>query len=179
MSLRNSLGLLHSLIYIVRETIVDGLGFRTAIYSAGCNHRCHNCHNPKTWDINNGVLVHVQEVYESLDIVRNPILSGVTFTGGDPMFQAEAFCELAKMIKKLHGKDIWCYTGYLLEEIIRSRDAKYELLKHVDVLVDGKYVDELRDLTLAFRGSSNQRIIDVQESLKQVITMDVNITYLK
>ena len=164
-----------SIIGLSGETFAEGLGFREAIFSAGCNHRCKNCHNPRTWDINNGTFTPIQEIYNILGLECNPLLDGVTFTGGDPMYQAEGFCELAKIIKKNTDKDIWCYTGYLFEDIVNIRDEKYELLKYVDVLVDGRYVDELRDLTLAYRGSSNQRIIDVPESLKQnsVITLDL------
>ena len=165
-----------SIMGLSRETISEGLGLRVAIFGAGCIHRCINCHNPQTWDINNGSLVTVQEVYNSLGLNRNPLLSGVTFTGGDPMYQAKAFCELAKMIKNVPERDIWCYTGYLFEDVVNSQDEKYELLKLVDVLVDGRYVDELRDTTLALRGSPNQRIIDVPESLKQgrVIKLDLS-----
>ena len=162
-----------SIMGLSRETISEGLGLRVAVFGAGCIHRCAYCHNPKTWDINNGSWVTVQEVYGNLGLDRNPLLCGVTFTGGDPMYQAKAFCELAKMIKGVPERDIWCYTGYLFEDIINNRDEKYELLKLVDVLVDGRYVDELCDTTLAFRGSSNQRIIDVPESLRHGITIEL------
>ena len=153
------------------ESLVDGDGIRAVIYCAGCSHRCKNCHNPQTWDINNGTFVSVQEIYDKVTEF-NPLIDGITFTGGDPMFQAEAFHELAKMIKNNSQYDIWCYTGYTFEEIINSRDKKLELLKSVDVLVDGRYIDELKDLRLPYRGSSNQRIISVQESLKQNIAVD-------
>ena len=156
---------------IYRETTVDGAGVRTSIYSMGCNHQCYNCHNPQTWNINNGTFVTVQDLYDRVTW-HNPngiqiIPNGITFTGGDPMYQAKGFSELAKMIKDNTKWDIWTYTGYTFEEIISSQDDKFELLKNVDVLVDGRYIDELRDINLEYRGSTNQRIIDVQESLKQ------------
>ena len=152
-----------SVIKIIQNSSVDGIGLRTAIYCAGCFHGCKNCHNPQTWDINNGKFVSIEDLYKI--IMQNPLIKGVTFTGGDPMFQAGAFCELAKMIKANTEKTIWCYTGFTFEEIVENRDDKFELLKNIDVLVDGKYIDELCSLSLAFRGSSNQRIIDVQKSL--------------
>ena len=157
---------------IIPETISDGIGWRKSIYCAGCSHRCYNCHNPQTWDIDNGTFVSIQELYNEI-MKPHPILQGITFTGGDPMYQAKAFSELAKMIKANSQYDIWCYTGFLFEDIINNQDEKYELLKNIDVLVDGRYIDSLRDLTLAFRGSKNQRIIDVQESLKKNAVIEV------
>jgi len=154
------------------ESVVDGEGLRVVLFGAGCTHACRGCHNPQSWDINNGTWVSVQEIFNRLRLARNAISSGVTFSGGDPMYQPLAFCELAKMVKSIPDKDVWCYTGYLFEDLIRTHDEKYELLKYVDVLVDGRYIHELRDLTLAFRGSSNQRIIDVQESLKHGTIID-------
>jgi len=148
------------------ESLVDGIGIRTVIFCTGCDFKCENCHNEQIWDMNSGYLIPIQKIYDSLGI-DNPTLSGVTFSGGEPMKQAKAFHELAKMIKNNSQWDIWCYTGYLFEDIVSSKDDKYELLQLVDVLVDGQYVDELKKFTLAFRGSSNQRIIDVQKSLKQ------------
>ena len=152
---------------IYPSTIADGEGFRVSVYGAGCSHECIGCHNPQTWDIDNGTLLSVHDVFNRLNIQAKNFLDGVTFSGGDPMYQAESFLELAKMIRTVPDKDIWCYTGYIFEDLIRNHDEKYELLRHVDVLVDGRYVHELRDLTLGFRGSSNQRVIDVQESLQQ------------
>jgi anaerobic ribonucleoside-triphosphate reductase activating protein len=157
------------------ESISDGDGIRAVIFCVGCDFRCKNCHNPKTWDINNGYVVPIQEIYEKLDLERNVLLDGVTFSGGEPMLQATAFRELARMIKQNPDKNIWCYTGYRYEDLIKNQDEKYELLKEIDILVDGLYIEELKDWTVSFRGSSNQRIIDVQESLKQnaiIIIMD-------
>ena len=169
-----------SIMKIISETIADGIGWRKSIYCAGCIHQCYNCHNPQTWDIDNGTFLSVQELYNEI-MDDNPLLDGITFTGGDPMFQAKSFLELSKMIKANSKYDIWCYTGFLFEDIISNKDDKYELLKMIDVLVDGQYIDDLRDLNIAFRGSKNQRIIDVQESLKQniIIELDYDSWYFK
>jgi len=153
-----------SILKIIHDTIVDGTGLRTALYCTGCNHKCDGCHNPESWDINNGTPMSVADIYN--EVISNPI-ADVTFTGGDPMFQAEAFCELAKMIKANTSKTIWCYTGFLFEDILPANDYKSELLKQIDVLVDGMYISKFKSYQTPFRGSSNQRIIDVQASLKQ------------
>lgn len=143
--------------------MVDGPGFRTAIYCAGCVNRCPGCHNPESWDINNGKEMSTEEILQK--VLADPF-ADVTFTGGDPMFQPEGFTELAQAIKANSKKTIWCYTGYTFEEIIKNKRQK-ELLNHIDVLVDGRFVQELRDESLYFRGSSNQRLIDVKASLEQ------------
>lgn len=143
--------------------MVDGPGFRTAIYCAGCVNHCPGCHNPESWDINNGKEMSTEEILQK--VLADPF-ADVTFTGGDPMFQPEGFTELAQAIKANSKKTIWCYTGYTFEEIIKNKRQK-ELLNHIDVLVDGRFVQELRDESLYFRGSSNQRLIDVKASLEQ------------
>ena len=142
---------------IVEESIVDGTGIRYAIFMQGCLRKCKGCQNPATHDINGGIIV---DTVELLDAVRkNSLLSGITLTGGEPLLQIDAAIELARETKNL-GLNVWCYTGYTLEEIA---DSARELLKYVDVLVDGPFVEELRDLELEFRGSSNQRIIDLNK----------------
>lgn len=143
--------------------MVDGPGFRTAIYCAGCVNRCPGCHNPESWDINNGKAMSTDEIMQK--ILADPF-ADVTFTGGDPMYQPEGFSELAQAIKAKSNKTIWCYTGYTFEEIIKD-ERKKELLGYIDVLVDGRFVQELRDESLYFRGSSNQRLINVKASLEQ------------
>ena len=148
---------------ILEDTMVDGPGFRTAIYCAGCVNRCPGCHNPESWDINNGKAMSTDEILQK--ILADPF-ADVTFTGGDPMYQPEGFSELAQAIKANSNKTIWCYTGYTFEEIIKD-ERKKELLGYIDVLVDGRFVQELRDESLYFRGSSNQRLIDVKASLEQ------------
>lgn len=142
---------------IIDGTVVDGPGFRLSIYSAGCSHRCRGCHNPQSWDIANGKPYTVEQL---LEIVKESPWN-VTFSGGDPFFQAEGFAALAGRIKEETGKTIWCYTGYTLEALQYEADpAKLKLLSLVDVLVDGPFVEELRDEQLSFRGSSNQRILE-------------------
>ncbi|MBQ8606947.1 MAG: anaerobic ribonucleoside-triphosphate reductase activating protein, partial [Bacteroidaceae bacterium] len=156
-----------AILRIIEETMVDGPGIRTAIYAAGCTHRCQGCHNPQSWDIRAGQRMSMEEILSP--ILGDPF-ADVTFTGGDPMMQPEGFTELARAIKKRSGKTIWCYTGYLFEEVIRM-PAQAEMLKYIDVLVDGPFVQDLRDEQLRFRGSSNQRLVDVQRSLKEKKTI--------
>ena len=156
-----------SILNIIEETSVDGPGFRTAIYCAGCSHQCEGCHNPQSWNINHGTMMTVDEIMAT--IVSDPF-ANVTFSGGDPMFQSEAFTELAKAIKTQTKKDIWCYTGFTFESLLKNT-MRRALLEQINVLVDGPFVQSLRDETLPFRGSSNQRLIDVQASLKGQLTL--------
>ena len=144
---------------IVEGTIVDGPGLRTTVYFAGCNHHCHGCHNPQSWDPENGRDMSVDEIFDIIEYNG----FDVTFSGGEPLMQIEnGLLELAGKIKKL-GKSIWCYTGYTIEEIKQSHQLN-PVLNVVDVLVDGPFVESLKDLSLRFRGSSNQRIINLKES---------------
>lgn len=140
---------------ILEETMMDGTGLRTSIYCAGCAHHCKGCHNPQSWDFNGGREMSVDLL---LDIIKEDEFANVTFSGGDPLYQVEAFTELARRIKEETDKTIWCYTGYTYEEILNDKRLS-QILPYIDVLVDGPYIEELRDETLAFRGSSNQRII--------------------
>ena len=149
------------LLDIIEDTVVDGPGFRTSLYAAGCRHHCPGCHNPQSWEREHGHAVGVEEVAERL--LTDPF-SNITFSGGDPLEQVEAFTELAKLIKNKSKKNIWCYTGYLYEEVCRSARLA-QILPYIDVLVDGRFNQHLRDTDLLFRGSSNQRLIDVPESL--------------
>lgn len=144
---------------ILRETTSDGVGFRTSIYCQGCKHHCPGCHNSQTWDFNGGYEYTVNELY---DIIMSEEFSDVTFTGGDPFFQVEGFTELARMIKNTSNKTIWCYTGFLYEDI--KENAKMSvLLPFLDVLVDGRFILEKRNIDLKFRGSENQRIIHLKD----------------
>jgi len=145
---------------IIEDTMVDGPGFRTSIYCAGCRHKCPGCHNPQSWDFSAGREMSTEELMRI--IVADPY-ANVTFSGGDPMYQAAGFAELARAIHRRTNKDIWCFTGFRFEDLIQHDQR--ELLEQLDVLVDGPYVASLRDPDLLFRGSSNQRIIDVQASL--------------
>lgn len=151
-----------SILSIVHDTMVDGPGFRTSIYCAGCPNHCLECHNPQSWDINQGTPTSTEDLME--EIMSDPF-ANVTFSGGDPMFQAKGFCELAKEIHRQSNKTIWCYTGYKYETLLKNPTQK-ELLEQIDVLVDGPFVKALRDEDLFFRGSSNQRIINVKKSLE-------------
>lgn len=140
---------------ILEETMADGPGLRTSIYCAGCAHHCPGCHNPQSWDFAGGREVSVQEL---LDVVKADEFANVTFSGGDPLYQVEAFTELARRIKEETGKNIWCYTGFTYEEILADERLSM-ILPYIDTLVDGPFVESLRDSELHFRGSSNQRII--------------------
>ncbi len=160
-----------SILDIVEDTTVDGPGFRTTVYSAGCPNCCPGCHNPHSWDIANGHEVDVEEI---LKVILADQFADVTFSGGDPMFQPAGFAALAKAVKEQSGKNIWCYTGYLFEDLLQNAQQK-ELLEYVDVLVDGRFVEVLKDESLRFRGSSNQRIIDVQASLQHGKTVLLDI----
>lgn len=142
---------------ILEETMMDGTGLRTSIYCAGCAHHCKGCHNPQSWDFNGG---REMSVYLLLDIIKKDEFANVTFSGGDPLYQVEAFTELARRIKAETDKTIWCYTGYTYEEILNDKRLS-QILPYIDTLVDGPYVEELRDENLAFRGSSNQKIINL------------------
>ncbi|MEI4801904.1 anaerobic ribonucleoside-triphosphate reductase activating protein [Bacillus sp. NPDC077411] len=145
---------------IIHDSVVDGEGLRTVVFFAGCPHRCFGCHNPQSWNIGNGTEMTKEEIIKEIE--KNP-LTDVTFSGGDPFFQASEIKELAKNVKDLQ-KNLWIYTGYTFEEIQNSQNNDMiELLHYADVLVDGRFELEMRDLTLPFRGSSNQRIIRLKE----------------
>ena len=146
---------------IAEGTTVDGPGLHTSIYFAGCPHHCRGCHNPQSWPINAG---HEVEEDELMAKIRYNGF-GVTFSGGDPFFQPKAAAHLAGRIKQELGLDIWCYTGYCWEQIC-DNPTFLPLLQSIDVLVDSPFILDLRDTSLRFRGSSNQRIIQVQESLQ-------------
>ncbi len=151
-----------SILDVLRDTTVDGPGFRTAIYAAGCKHQCLECHNPQSWNITNGMLHSISDL---LKTVKEDEFANVTFTGGDPLMQVDEFAELAYRIKAETKKNIWCYTGFTYEQIIISTKLS-QILPHIDVLVDGQYIKALRNEDLQFRGSSNQRIVDIQQSTK-------------
>ena len=141
-------------------TSVDGVGLRTSLYCAGCKNHCEGCHNPQSWDENGGVAISVEELFERIvDADMN-----VTFTGGDPMLHPEGFIELARRIKTQTNKTIWCYTGYTFEDLLQH-PIRRKLVELCDVIVDGRFVPSERDTSLHFRGSRNQRIINVQKSL--------------
>ncbi len=136
---------------------------RTTIYCAGCRHRCAGCHNKATWDFAAGTPKTPREIWNEI-LCESPD-SNITFSGGDPIFQVEGFVELAKIIKTESQKTIWCYTGFTFEEIAASERFS-KILPWLDVLVDGPFVLAKRNTKLLFRGSSNQRLIAVPETLR-------------
>lgn len=152
------------IIKIVKNTVVDGPGFRTSIYTSGCPHHCKNCHNPSSWDINYGEYKSVEDIINSVnDISSN---QGITLTGGDPLYQIEESIDICKILKE-QGRNIWIYTGYVMETIMSSDKLK-QILPYIDVIVDGKYVDGencINDNKFIFRGSRNQRLVDVKQSI--------------
>ena len=139
--------------------MADMPGLSTSIYAQGCKHHCPGCHNPQTWDFDGGKEYDVEELF---DIILSDVFSDVTFSGGDPLFQVEAFTELAKMVKNKTNKTIWCYTGYTYEFIKESPKLR-RILPFLDVLVDGPFMMEKRNTDLKFRGSENQRIIHLKD----------------
>lgn len=148
---------------IESESIVDGPGFRLAVFAQGCPHHCPGCHNPQTHPFEGGQIMYTDELLAMLD--KNPLLRGVTLSGGEPFCQPEAMAQLARQTHQ-RGKDVVCFTGYTLEQLLEMDDSNIRaLLEQVDILIDGPYIEEQRDLTLLFRGSSNQRLIDLPKTL--------------
>lgn len=151
---------------ITKESVVDGLGFRYVVYAQGCPHHCKGCHNPSTHSFEGGKLIDVDNIL--YDIKKNPMLDGITCSGGECFEKAEQFVHIAKGVKSL-GLNVWAYTGYTLEEILKTKNERKgwnDFIKYIDVLVDGRYQEDNKDLSLCFRGSSNQRIIDMQKTLQ-------------
>lgn len=147
------------------DSIVDGPGIRMSVFTQGCIHNCKGCHNPESHDPNGGKIYDTDKIIKLA--VENPLYDGVTLTGGDPFYQPEACAEIAEGVKKL-GLNVWTFTGYTWEEIVESGNEDYmRLLRATDVLVDGKFEIDKRSLELKFKGSSNQRTIDVPKSLEQ------------
>ena len=156
----------------VNDSVVDGEGYRFTIFTQGCPHNCIGCHNPQTHDFDGG---HVEDTDDILEtVLDNPLLQGVTFSGGEPFCQPEPLADLARKLHQ-HGLDVWSYTGYTIEQLLKGTPQQVELLKELDVLVDGPYQEWKRDISLSFRGSSNQRVIDVQKTLKEdhIVLYDV------
>lgn len=142
---------------ITHDDMLNGDGLRVVLWVAGCTHHCKNCQNPETWDINGGIPFDNEAKEEIFDELKKPYISGITFSGGDPLHpkHRKQVLELAREIKeKFPTKTVWCYTGFLYEEV-----KDIENLKYVDVLVDGEFKEELKDVNLPWVGSSNQRII--------------------
>lgn len=143
--------------------IGNGLGFRLVLWVSGCRHRCKGCHNQETWDFNGGNSFTEKQEKQIIKYLKPDYIKGITLSGGDPLDinNYDAILDLCKKIKNIYpNKDIWCYTGYSYEEL-----KEKSILNYIDVLIDGEFELDKRDITLAFRGSSNQRIIDVKKTL--------------
>ena len=147
---------------LIEDSIVDGPGIRTTVFSQGCPHHCPGCQNPDTWDFGCGTDMAEETI---VDIVRsNPLCRGVTFSGGEPFAQAEGFARLARLLKA-EKYEVACYSGYTFEELLEGTQAQKELLGTIDVLIDGPFLMEEKTLEVPFRGSRNQRILNVPASL--------------
>lgn len=152
----------------IKESIVDGQGLRAVVFFSGCYHNCFGCHSPQSHDKKYGEVFTEDKQREIIDEIKsNPLLSGVTLSGGDCFFSAK---EITKFVGKLKNEipniNIWVYTGFTIEQLMKKKDSKYKLLEMCDVVVDGKFEIEERDTTIKFAGSRNQRILNVQESLE-------------
>ena len=149
---------------ITKDDMLNGDGLRVVLWVSGCGHHCKNCHNAITWDANEGLPFDEaaeKEIYQELE---QEYIDGITLSGGDPLFpdnRNTITCLVQKIKKRFPCKTIWCYTGYLWEEV-----KHLEVIKQIDVLVDGRFLEEFADPQLHWKGSSNQRVIDVKESLK-------------
>ena len=146
---------------VVNDSIVDGPGLRFTVFTQGCPHHCAGCHNPQTWDFEGGNVVEIGEIVRKIE--KNPLLSGVTLSGGEPFMQAYACAEIAKAAYGM-GMNVWTYTGYTWEKIL-GMPQFWALLIETDVLVDGPFIQEQKSMDLLYRGSRNQRLIDVKKSI--------------
>ena len=160
---------------VIRESIVDGPGIRFVLFTQGCEHHCPGCHNPQSHSLEGGYPCSVDKIFAEFQ--KNPLLQGITLSGGDPILQAEELVELVKKVKEA-GKNVVVYTGYTYEELLdmqSRRPAIGQLLDNTDLLIDGRFEIQKRDLTLRFRGSSNQRVIDMAKTRQsgQVVLADV------
>ena len=148
---------------ITGDSIVDGPGIRTTVFCQGCPHHCPGCHNPETWEFGCGTEMPEETILQIVE--ENPLCHGVTFSGGEPFSQAEGFAKLGRMLKE-KGYEVASYSGFTFEELMNGTQAQRDLLSTLDVLIDGPFLQEERSLELNFRGSRNQRVINVPESLK-------------
>ncbi|MEA5079175.1 MAG: anaerobic ribonucleoside-triphosphate reductase activating protein [Anaerolineaceae bacterium] len=149
---------------IAKESVTDGPGLRIVLFFQGCAHFCEGCHNPQTWPMQGGDEYDVNELINSLP--DSPLIRGVTLSGGDPFYQAEAALAVATEFKG-RNKDVWAYTGFTWEQLMAADETRRELVRASDVLVDGPFVRSLMDPSQPFRGSTNQRLISVSESLQE------------
>ena len=144
------------------DSIVDGPGIRLTVFFQGCPHHCPGCQNPETWAMEGGTLFTLQEILQRVQ--RNPLVKGVTLSGGEPFAQAEENAVLARLLKEA-GYEVAAYSGYTFEQLLAGTPAQRELLGQLDILIDGPYLEKERSLELLFRGSRNQRILNVPDSL--------------
>lgn len=157
---------------LVQDSIVDGPGLRFTVFTQGCPHHCAGCHNPETHDMNGGSEVSVDDVIKKM--LSNPLTDGLTLSGGEPFAQAGDCAAIAAAAKKV-GFNVWTYTGYTFEELLKSQDADVlKLLNLTDTLVDGRFVLERRSLNLRWRGSTNQRLLDIKRSLTAGEAVELN-----
>lgn len=156
---------------ILHDDIRNGTGLRVTLFVSGCNNKCEGCQNPQTWDVNNGIPFDTEAYQEIMEALEKPYITGVTLSGGDPMHEHNAYmilCLCADIKHKFPDKTIWVYTGYTFEQLCDDNTSVwFDILKYTDVLVDGKFVQELADVNYHWAGSTNQRVIDVQETLRQ------------
>ena len=148
---------------IQTDSIVDGIGIRTTFFCNGCPHHCEGCHNPETWSFEGGTPMDTDTLVQI--VVSNPLCRGVTFSGGEPFAQAEGYLELAKALKE-KGYEVASYSGYTFEQLVSGTKAQRQLLENIDILIDGPFIQEEKSLEVPFRGSKNQRILDVPKSLQ-------------
>ena len=148
---------------LVSDSIVDGPGIRVTVFCQGCPHHCEGCHNPETWEFGCGTKVTEGQILA--EVLKNPLCRGVTFSGGEPFAQPEGFAVLAKLLKE-KGYEVASYTGYTFEQLLGGTPEQRKLLESIDVLIDGPFVQAEKSLELSFRGSKNQRILDVPASLQ-------------
>ena len=171
---------------ITKDDMLNGSGLRVVLWLSGCSHRCYNCQNPQTWDVNSGIEFDEEAEKELFEALNNEYISGITLSGGDPLHENNLDGVL-KLVNKIHlllsHKNIWLYTGYTWEDIMctkmpssKQNELRKEIVSKVDVLVDGSYKDEKRDVSLKWIGSSNQRVIDTNKSLEKgdVVLWDTN-----
>ncbi len=159
---------------LINDSIVDGPGLRYAVYVQGCSHHCDGCHNPQTHAFDGGFETDTEDIWREIE--GNPLLDGVTFSGGDPLFQPLPLTELARKARE-NGMSVWCYTGFVFEALLEKNDREImELLRFVDVLVDGRFEKSLRTLELPFRGSKNQRLIDVKRYFSDGVVAEYSLS---
>ena len=158
---------------VVKESIVDGRGIRYTVFTQGCPHHCAGCHNPKTWPFEGGEVTTPQKLFEEFQ--KNPILKGITFSGGEPFCQPGPLAELARLVHGI-GKDVTVFSGYTYEQLLEMKNPQVDaLLREADVLIDGPFLEAEKNLELTFRGSENQRLIDLKKTreTENIVLMEI------